>query len=669
LPFVALTGTAEAQTALPQTTPNPATGGSSSVPSADLGEIEITASRFDLLGTARSASEGFVDDRVLQLTPIYRPGQLLETVPGLTITQHSGEGKANQFILRGYNLDHGTDLETYVDGMPINQPTHAHGQGYTDLNFVIPELADRITYTKGPYYATVGDFGAVGSARISYRDTIPDQLTATVGTLGYERLLGTGTQSLGNGHLLEAVELQHYDGPFVVPDNARKENVVLRYSEEGKDNGFSLTAMFYHQDWTNTTDIPIRAISEGLVPNRFGSLDPTDGGHAMRASLSANYHAPLGDGQINASAFYIYNQLNLFNDFTHFLVDPVHGDQEDQFETRNVLGNSVDYTLPGTVAGFPNEFKMGGLMRYDMLNVGRLPSQGETPLTSDQTAGDPPSFSNNDDVSLFAGALYLQSTTRWGRGFVLCLARATTTSTGSITISWPRCTQPPAIPILAHAVRTCHNQNSALSTRRAMTSNSICRPARAFTAPIYAASTRAGTLISIFHIRRYWQNNGARRSVCGRTSPKTSPLPSRSTISGSNPRRSSTPTLAWMSPGRRANAMGSRSTRRMKSPPGWNSMALFQPTTPASPSRLTTGPAISAPTSRMRRSTPAHWRSTCTISDRGAAGLSIVTSGITRSPQGHVSIPLPSTISPMSPRRAPTHPPRKDRSMERAMVS
>jgi outer membrane cobalamin receptor len=182
-----------------------------------LGEIEVTAPRFDLLGTARSASEGFVDDRELQFAPIYRPGKLLETVPGLTITQHSGEGKANQFILRGYNLDHGTDLETYVDGMPINQPTHAQGQGYTDLNFMIPELADQITYTKGPNYATVGDFGAVGSVRISYRDTIPDQLTAAVGTLGYERLLGIGTQSLGNGHLLEAVELQHYDGPFVVP--------------------------------------------------------------------------------------------------------------------------------------------------------------------------------------------------------------------------------------------------------------------------------------------------------------------------------------------------------------------------------------------------------------------------------------------------------------------
>ena len=407
LPLVAAASAAMAQTPVPTSaTPN----AGQAVPSADLGEITISAPREDLLGTATTASQGVVDDQEIQLTPAYRPGQILETVPGLTVTLHSGEGKANQFLMRGYNLDHGTDLETYVDGMPINQPTHAHGQGYTDLNFMIPELADQITYTKGPYYANVGDFGAVGSVRVGYRDVIPDQFTASVGTLGFERLFGAETQLLGDGHLLQAVELQHYDGPSVVPDNARKENVVLRYSQDEKDSGFSLTAMFYHQDWTNTTDIPFRAVS---TIGYFGSLDPTDGGHAMRASLSANYHTALGAGQLSASAYYIYNQLNLFNDFTHFLVDPVHGDQEDQFETRNVFGNSVDYTLPGTIAGFPNEFAMGQLTRFDLLNVGRLPSQAQTPLTSAETASDPASFSNNDNVSLYAGALYLQSTTHW----------------------------------------------------------------------------------------------------------------------------------------------------------------------------------------------------------------------------------------------------------------
>jgi TonB dependent receptor/TonB-dependent Receptor Plug Domain len=412
LPLMALAGTAGAQTpaATPGSNGEPTSAGEGTV---ELGEVEVTAPRLDLLGAATTASQGVIDNEEIQLTPVYRPGQILETIPGLTVTAHSGEGKANQYLLRGYNLDHGTDLETWVDAMPINQPTHAHGQGYTDLNFMIPELADQITYTKGPYYANVGDFGAVGSARISYRDSIPDQAIGEVGMYGYERLLGTGTQPLGQGQLLEALELRHYDGPFVVPDDARKENAVLRYSGGDSANGFSLTGMIYHQDWTNTTDIPLRAISEGVVPNYFGSLNPTDGGQAIRGSVSAQYHANLGEGQFWASAYYIYNQLHLFNDFTHFLVDPVHGDQEDQFEFRNVIGNGVSYTLPLTIGGLPNEFEIGGLTRYDILNVGRLPSENQVALTPQESVNDPASFSNHDKVNLFAGALYLQATTHW----------------------------------------------------------------------------------------------------------------------------------------------------------------------------------------------------------------------------------------------------------------
>jgi len=383
-------------------------------------EVTVTAPRLELLGTAATASEGVVTDQELQLTPAYRPGQLFETVPGLTVTLHSGEGKANQFLMRGYNLDHGTDLETYVDGMPINQPTHAHGQGYTDLNFLIPELADEITYTKGPYYADVGDFGAVGSVRMSYRDTIADQASGTIGSFGFGRLFTAESQNVGQGqHFLEAVEVQHYDGPFVVPDDARKENVVLRYSGGGEDSGFSITGMFYHQVWTNTTDIPLRAVS---TIGYFGSLDPSDGGHAMRGSLSAQYHATLGPGQFNASAYYIYNSLNLFNNFTHFLVDPVFGDQEDQFENRNVIGNAAAYRVPFTIGGIRNDLLMGGQTRYDILDVGRLPSVGQVSLTSAQAAANCSlpscaSYSNHDDVNLFAGALYLQTTTHWNSEF------------------------------------------------------------------------------------------------------------------------------------------------------------------------------------------------------------------------------------------------------------
>src|SRR5271156_2532149 len=144
----------------------PGAGGDAS--SGQLQEITVTAERLRLIGVATTASEGVVVNEELALTPAYRPGQLLETVPGLQVTSHSGEGKANQYLMRGYNLDHGTDLAVSVDGMPINNPTHTHGQGYTDLNFMIPEMATNIKYTKGTYYADQGDFASVGSIHINY---------------------------------------------------------------------------------------------------------------------------------------------------------------------------------------------------------------------------------------------------------------------------------------------------------------------------------------------------------------------------------------------------------------------------------------------------------------------------------------------------------------------
>ncbi len=388
--------------------------GTSASSSISLQEITVTAQRLELLGTASTASEGLVTDQELQLTPEYRPGQLLETVPGLIVTLHSGEGKANQYLMRGYNLDHGTDLETYVDGMPINQPTHAHGQGYTDLNFMIPELADQITYTKGPYYANVGDFGAVASVDVHYRNTIPDQVAATIGTLGFQRIYSAGSESLGDGHLLGAVEVQHYDGPFVMPDDARKENAVLRYSEGDAHNGYSVTGMVYHQLWTNTTDIPIRAITEGLVPDRFGTLNPTDGGRAWRISLSFNLNQTLGDGHLSANSFFIDNQLYLWNDFTHYLVDPIRGDQEDQFENRRALGGQANYTLQVPLGSIDNVVSVGILTRDDILRVGRLPSEDRVTLP---VQNDPPPYSNDDQVYLFAGALYVQTTTHWTSNF------------------------------------------------------------------------------------------------------------------------------------------------------------------------------------------------------------------------------------------------------------
>jgi hypothetical protein len=250
-----------------------------------LEQVVVKAERRQLIGSTSTASEGIVVNDELALTPAYRPGQLLETVPGLQVTSHSGEGKANQYLMRGYNLDHGTDLAVSVDDMPVNNPTHAHGQGYTDLNFMIPELATNIKFTKGTYYANQGDFASVGSVHLSYLDRIDDQINVTAGNFGFERLLSAGSVAVGTGNVLGALELQHYDGPWVSSDDQRKVNAVLRYGNGDEHDRVSLTGMFYHGLWNATTDRPVRAVQQGLI-GRFGALDPSDGGRAQRCPLA-----------------------------------------------------------------------------------------------------------------------------------------------------------------------------------------------------------------------------------------------------------------------------------------------------------------------------------------------------------------------------------------------
>jgi len=390
-------------------------------------EVVVTAVRSDFVGTASTASEGIVADDQLSLTPAYRPGQLLETVPGLVVTSHSGEGKANQYLMRGFNLDHGTNLGTYVDSMPVNEPTHGHGQGYTDLNFMIPELATRIHYTKGPYYTDEGDFSSVGSVHIGYRNVIDPVLTATVGTLGFQRAFAAGSLPLGPGHLLAAVEAQHYDGPWVNPDDQRKINAVVRYGEGDEREGYSLTGMFYHSEWNSTTDQPLRAITEGLI-DRFGSLDPSDGGQARRASLSGEYFKPLGDGRLRLSLFVISSHLTLWNNFTHLLVDPVNGDQEAQHEDRRTLGGALSYSRTASLLGVSTEWLAGIQARFDSIEVSHLPTKERQLLPR---LDDPQSFTESDRVRLAAGGLYLQATTYWTPWFRSVLGARVDIDSGS----------------------------------------------------------------------------------------------------------------------------------------------------------------------------------------------------------------------------------------------
>ncbi len=376
---------------------------------AHLEEITVTSARLSLIGSATTASEGVVDASELALMPAYRPGQLLETVPGLVVTVHSGEGKANQYLMRGFNLDHGTDLATFIDGIPVNEPSHAHGQGYTDLNFLIPELAGGLWYTKGTYYANQGDFAGVGSVHIAYLNTIPDEVSVSGGSWGFERLFGAGSTPLAGGNLLGALELQHYDGPWVTPGDQRKINALVRYSEGDQLDGYSLTTSFYHGLWNAQTDQPERAITQGLI-SRFGELDPSDQGDAQRANLSWQYFSTIGGGQLTASLYAFNNQLTLYNNFTHFLVDPVNGDQEQQHEYRWTAGGTVSYAHDAVLFGLDNSLLFGIQARYDDNSVSRLPSRDADALPA---ADNPLSYSESDQLHLGSNAVYAQATTHW----------------------------------------------------------------------------------------------------------------------------------------------------------------------------------------------------------------------------------------------------------------
>jgi hypothetical protein len=388
--------------------------------SGTLDEVVVTAARRELMGIATTASEGVVVNDELTLTPAYRPGQVLETVPGLDVTVHSGEGKANQYLLRGYNLDHGTDLALFVDDMPVNMPTHAHGQGYADINFMIPELATNVSYTKGTYYADEGDFASVGSVHINYLDTLPDQVSVSAGTLDYQRVLSAGSTSVGAGNLLGALELQHYDGPWTTPGDQRKENAVLRFSSGDADQGYTVTGMYYHDLWNAQTDQPERALTEGLISSPWSELDPSDAGYAQRMSLSAMYHdRNLDGGQLLASGYVINNRLTLWNDFTHYLVDPINGDQEQQHENRIAVGADSSYSWKTQIAGANTEWLTGVHARIDLNDVSRVPSQNRVPLSAAQLAAVdyPSSFSESDYIHLYSLAAYGQMTSHWTEWF------------------------------------------------------------------------------------------------------------------------------------------------------------------------------------------------------------------------------------------------------------
>jgi outer membrane receptor protein involved in Fe transport len=339
------------------------------VPAAGLEEIVITAERHGLYGDVDSATEGLVPSEQLETRPVLRTGELLEVVPGLVVTQHSGDGKANQYFLRGFNLDHGTDLATRIDGVPVNMPTHAHGQGYSDINFLIPELLESVAYRKGPYYAEEGDFSAAGSVDLRYRTELPGPIYEVAGgEHGYARALLAQSPELAGGSFLYALDYSINDGPWLLPADYRKANAVAGYARGEEAHRWSLTASAYDGDWTSTDQIPLRAVASGAI-DRLGFVDATDGGGSTRTGLTFAWHDARATIAWDALAYAIDYRLDLFSNFTYALDHPDDGDQFEQLDDRRVYGFAGSLARANAIGGLAGTLTAGVQLRYDDIDT------------------------------------------------------------------------------------------------------------------------------------------------------------------------------------------------------------------------------------------------------------------------------------------------------------
>jgi len=378
-----------------------------------LPEVVVRGRSDSLIGIADAASQGTVGAEQLDQRTLSRPGEVLETVPGLIITQHSGAGKANQFFLRGFNLDHGTDFATSVDGVPVNLPTHGHGQGYTDLNFIIPELVERVNFHKGPYYAELGDFSSAGAADLQYFRSLEQSIAQVEGgSFGYARGLFVSSPKVGAGQLLYGLELFHNDGPWKNPDDYRRINGVLRFSQGDNAFGWSVTGMAYAGDWNSTDQIARRALDQPAF-NRFDSLNTSDGGDSHRYSLSAEWHRADENSATKVMAYGFYYDLDLFSDFTYFLASP-EGDQFEQKDKRWVGGVKASHTFFGQWIDREMENTIGLQLRSDSIENGLFQTVNRRRTDKlDHEGNVIPAVTRSDEVFETSVSPYFENRIHW----------------------------------------------------------------------------------------------------------------------------------------------------------------------------------------------------------------------------------------------------------------
>jgi hypothetical protein len=383
--------------------------------------INVQGREDDLIGIAESGTQGTVGATEIQDRPILRSGEVLETVPGLIITQHAGGGKANQYYLRGFNLDHGTDFAIFIDDMPLNLPSHAHGEGYSDMNIVIPEFVKRVNFEKGPYYADIGNYGSAGSDHVEYFKTLSKNFFQVEGgTYGYGRAVLGASHKLGPGSLLAGAEVYYDNGPWVHPDAFTKINGLMTYSQGDGANGASITARGYHGRWHSSDQIPVSAVA---LVGLYGTLDPTDGGHSQRYSLQGEWHRQGANSASKIMAYGFYYDLDLFSDFTYFLVDPVRGDQFEQQDRRWVAGFDAHHTVFSQWAGRKVENTVGLQLRNDWIHNGLYATENRVRMeksdynTDDSTPPTLPATRERDRFTDTIVGFYAENKIQWADKF------------------------------------------------------------------------------------------------------------------------------------------------------------------------------------------------------------------------------------------------------------
>jgi len=388
--------------------------------------LNVQGREDDLIGIAESGTQGTVGATEIQDRPILRSGEVLETVPGLIITQHAGGGKANQYYLRGFNLDHGTDFAIFIDDTPLNLPSHAHGEGYSDMNIVIPEFVKRVNFEKGPYYADVGNYGSAGSAHVEYFTTLPQNFFKVEGgTYGYGRAVFGASKKLGSGSLLYGGEEYYDNGPWTHPDAFNKINGLLSYSQGDDADGVSVTARAYHGKWNSSDQIPVSAVP---LVGLYGTLDPTDGGHSQRYSLQSEWHRQGTNSESKLMAYGFYYDLDLFSNFTYYLVDPIRGDQFEQQDRRWVAGLDAHHTIFSTWFGRKMANTFGLQLRNDWINNGLYVTKNRVRMDkTDYDTGDPippilPATRERDRFTDTIGSFYAENKIQWVEKFRSVLA-------------------------------------------------------------------------------------------------------------------------------------------------------------------------------------------------------------------------------------------------------